>query len=124
MLIPTPSHVHGIDGEYAVDFLGAKLEARMRQQPQAPKPCLDCTALRHAEYNAWISSQHQKVSAAASHVGVSPQGNATKTSMPVREFLRRLRHGLQPLWLSAATPLGGGSTSPLLNWLSRKLLSC
>ena len=123
--MPTPFHAHGIDGEYAVDFLGAKLEARMRQQPQAPnKPYLDCITLRHAEYNAWISSQHQKLSAAPSHVGISPQGNATKTPTPVREFLCRLRHGLQPLWLSAASPLGGGSTSPLLNWLSHKLLSC
>ena len=59
-----------------MDFLGAQLEARMRQQPQAPKPYLDCITLRHAEYNAWISSQHQKVSAAASHVGKFPQGNA------------------------------------------------
>jgi len=64
------------------------------------------------------------LAAAPSHVGISPQGNATKTSTPVREFLCRLRHGLQPLWLSASTPLGGGSTSLLLNWLSRKLLSC
>jgi len=44
-----------------MDFLGAKREARMRQQPQAPKPYLDCITLRYAEYNACISSQHQKV---------------------------------------------------------------
>ena len=50
---------------------------------------------------------------AASHVGISPQWTATKISMPARECLCRIRRGLWPLWLSAATPLGGDITSQL-----------
>ena len=49
---------------------------------------------------------HQKV-------GMSPQWTAPMTSMPVRECLCRIRHGLWPLWLSAATPLGGDTTFQL-----------
>ena len=61
ILEPTSFRARGIDRGCVVDFLGAKLRARIQQQPQAPKPHLDCITLQHAEYNAWISSQYQKV---------------------------------------------------------------
>ena len=61
ILAPTSFRARGIDRGCVVDFLGAKLRARIQQQPQAPKPYLDCITLQHAEYNAWISSQYQKV---------------------------------------------------------------
>jgi len=74
ILEPTSFRARGIDRGCVVDFLGAKLRARIQQQPQAPKPHLECITLQHAEYNAWISSQYQKVSAAPSHVGISLNG--------------------------------------------------
>jgi len=73
-----PFHAHGIDGGYVVDFLDVKLEARIQRQP---KPHLDSITLGYAESALSIVS----FAAAASHMGISPQWTATKTSMPVRE---------------------------------------
>jgi len=52
-----------------VDFLDAKLEARI--QPQ-PKPHLDGIALGYAEFNTWISSQHHKVCSCGFAHGIIP----------------------------------------------------
>jgi len=90
ILAPTLFRARGIDHGCVVDFLGAQLRARIQQQPQAPKPHLDCITLQHAEYNTWISSQYQNVRCGFTRRNI-PQWNATKTLMAVGECMCRLR---------------------------------